>query len=287
MSEYFENLFKDYRKKDEFSLWFVKNMNSGKFHVFEGDDEVECLSADEIVSRKNDDRIYQEFTSFLSRPEKVVGELVSSEMIEDLDCMKFAYDRLIYGISFLRAAKAGKNDEAAIKQADRLIKWLESGDFYTAPASTRFHEAHKGGLIKHSLRVYNKICEMSTLPSFKGVDISSAALIALTHDFCKIGCYIPYDKNVKNEKTGVWEKEKSYKFNEDGSPFPLGHGVASMFILSRFFSLNLEESLAIRWHMSDYRCCSQDESELQDACERYPLVRMIQFADQLACTNYC
>ena len=34
-----------------------------------------------------------------------------------------------------------------------LMKYLENSDFYTAPASTRFHLAEPGGLLAHSLNV--------------------------------------------------------------------------------------------------------------------------------------
>lgn len=31
---------------------------------------------------------------------------------------------------------------------DRLMAWLETTDFYEAPASTRFHSAEPGGLLQ-------------------------------------------------------------------------------------------------------------------------------------------
>lgn len=37
---------------------------------------------------------------------------------------------------------------------EELIKYLESTDFYTAPASSRFHCDYEGGLVSHSLNVY-------------------------------------------------------------------------------------------------------------------------------------
>ena len=35
-----------------------------------------------------------------------------------------------------------------------LIKFMESTDFFKAPASTRFHGDFEGGLLQHSLKVY-------------------------------------------------------------------------------------------------------------------------------------
>ena len=34
-----------------------------------------------------------------------------------------------------------------------LIKFLENSDFFTAPASTKFHGDYEGGLWEHSLKV--------------------------------------------------------------------------------------------------------------------------------------
>ena len=31
-----------------------------------------------------------------------------------------------------------------------LLAWLENSDFFTAPASTRYHGAYEGGLVEHS-----------------------------------------------------------------------------------------------------------------------------------------
>ena len=43
--------------------------------------------------------------------------------------------------------------------ADRLLTWLQTTDFFTAPASTRFHGACEGGLVMHSLNVYRVLHE--------------------------------------------------------------------------------------------------------------------------------
>ena len=39
--------------------------------------------------------------------------------------------------------------------SEKLLDWLDTKtDFFTAPASTRFHGAYDGGLCAHSLNVY-------------------------------------------------------------------------------------------------------------------------------------
>jgi len=167
---------------------------------------------------------------------------------------------------------------------NKLVTWLRSTDFYKAPASTIYHESFVGGLLVHTLNVYNNMIALRSASQFKDVDIVSAALVALTHDWCKIGLYETYQKNVKNESTGQWEKVDAFRYNQTG--VPLGHGVSSMFLASKFFRLSTEEALAIRWHMNRFRVCEDEISELQKANETFPLVHLIQFADALSITSY-
>ena len=137
---------------------------------------------------------------------------------------------------------------------ESLIGWLRTTDFYTAPASTRFHGSFEGGLALHSLNVYHELVRLNTAFS-AGLDPESMALVALCHDLCKIGYYKVSTRNVKNEATGVWEKKPFYKVEED---FPFGgHGSKSVFLLQYFVKLTPEEAAAINSHMgawakSDY-----------------------------------
>jgi len=187
-------------------------------------------------------------------------------------------DDYIYLIS-QAATKKGLTED----RIQRLVKWLESQDFFSAPASTKYHDAFPGGLLYHSLRAYNEILTLMKSERFP-VNPDSAILVALVHDWCKICFYEPYQKNVKDEETGTWHKETAYRVNQTG--IPLGHGVSSMFLASKFFNLTPEESLAIRWHMGNYRVCEAESSELCTANEKVPLVLLLQFADQLACVQY-
>lgn len=166
----------------------------------------------------------------------------------------------------------------------RFYKWITSTDFFTAPASTRFHGSFRQGLIYHHIDVYNEAMELLKLDKFKDIEKHSAALVALTHDYCKIGSYDTYLKNVKNEVTGQWEKVEAYKW--DVPQYPFGHGVTSMYVAQQFFHLTREEALAIRWHMAEYNVCDSEMCDLQEARDRYPLVLMLQTADRMSITNY-
>ena len=74
--------------------------------------------------------------------------------------------------------------------SDKLLQFLLSphSDFFTAPASSRFHSSYEGGLLDHSLNVYD--CLVSYMNSEKakklGFEYSeeSLAIVALLHDLC-------------------------------------------------------------------------------------------------------
>lgn len=136
--------------------------------------------------------------------------------------------------------------------AEALLDYLENkSDFFTCPASARYHGAYVGGLCEHSLNVYHCLVDYlarERVQELYGLEVSpeSVAIAALLHDLCKIGCYKTGTRNVKNEATGQWEKVPTF-FYED--PMPYGHGEKSVYIISGFMKLKREEAMAIRWHM--------------------------------------
>ena len=131
--------------------------------------------------------------------------------------------------------------------SEKLLDWLDKKtDFFTAPASTRFHGACEGGLCMHSLNVYHALHD-----SFftEGESEESYAICALLHDLCKANYYKLGTRNVKNEATGQWEKAPFYSVDD---LFPYGHGEKSVFLIERFMKLKVEEAVAIRWHMGGF-----------------------------------
>lgn len=193
---------------------------------------------------------------------------------------KQQYTEIMNKVIALRNTRTGRNIDAA-----QCIKWLEGTDFFKAPASSRYHEAYAGGLVEHSLKVAKMCSHLLSVPEFASIPEDSAILCALIHDWCKIGMYESYMRNVKDEKTGTWHQEMNYRRAATRS-FPFGHGASSMFLGDRFFRLHEDELLAIRWHMGAWYVCDSETDELQQANENYPLVHLLQFADQLAITNF-
>lgn len=135
-----------------------------------------------------------------------------------------------------------------------LLEWLSKAtDFYTAPASTRYHGSTEGGLVRHSLAVYDnfqKLGDAFGLAMGDGVLRESAAICCLFHDICKCNMYKESFRNVKNEETGIWERVSYWTIEEQ---LPYGsHGAKSVYLLQNFMKLLPEEAMAIHNHMGAY-----------------------------------
>ena len=165
--------------------------------------------------------------------------------------------------------------------ADRLLEWLLNTDFFTAPASTRFHAAYEGGLVEHSLNVYSIMMKKHFVEGED--DPESAAICTLLHDICKAGFYEVAFRNRKND-AGVWEKVPYYTINDK---FPYGHGEKSVFLIERFMRLKNEEAVAIRWHMGGFDDAAKSGSfAIAHAYENYPLAVKLHLSD-LEATYLC
>ncbi|MBR0278250.1 MAG: hydrolase [Clostridia bacterium] len=167
--------------------------------------------------------------------------------------------------------------------AEKLLEYLQSveSDFFTAPASTRFHGDYEMGLAAHSVNVYHCLkdyLKRERCMSDYGMNYSdeAIAIVALLHDVCKINCYHKYLRNVKDDK-GSWQQVAAYSFED---PEPFGHGEKSVFLISKFLRLTNEEAYAIRFHMG----FSDDGSgkNAGKAFEKYPLALALYVADMEA-----
>ena len=177
---------------------------------------------------------------------------------------------------FIEIFKANIHREGA----DKLLDYLENkSDFFTCPASARYHGSYEGGLCEHSLNVYH--CRVDSLQRERvqelyGLEYSdeTIALVALLHDACKIGCYKKGFRNVKNDATGQWERVPTYTFDD---PLPYGHGEKSVYIVNGFVRLSREEAMAIRWHMGFSG--PEDARTVGQAFQKYPLAFALATAD--------
>ena len=167
--------------------------------------------------------------------------------------------------------------------ADRLLEWLDSdaSDFFTAPSSTRFHGAYEGGLVEHSLNVYECLKDYLNRPRTKelyGMDYTpeTIAVTALIHDICKVGFYAVDYRNAKNEQ-GVWEKVPYYTVRDT---LPYGHGEKSVYMIQSFMRLTRDEAFAIRYHMGFSG--NEDKNSVGRALEMFPLALAVNVADMEA-----
>lgn len=166
--------------------------------------------------------------------------------------------------------------------ADALLDYLQNkSDFFTAPASTKFHGSYAGGLCDHSLNVYHCLLDYLERPRVQelyGLEYSpeSVAIVALLHDLCKIGCYKPGSRNVKGAD-GKWQAVRTFYYEDT---LPYGHGEKSVYIISGFLRLTREEAMAIRWHMGFSG--GEDSRLVGQALEQYPLAFALSVADMEA-----
>lgn len=165
--------------------------------------------------------------------------------------------------------------------ADKLLEYLsERSDFFFAPASTRYHGAYPGGLLEHSLNVYDCLCDYLARPRVReiyGLEFSeeSIAIAALLHDLCKVDFYVEGKRNVK--ENGVWREVPYYTIDDQ---LPYGHGEKSVYIISGYMRLTREEAFAIRYHMGFSG--NEDNNTVGQAFAKFPLAVALATADMEA-----
>lgn len=163
--------------------------------------------------------------------------------------------------------------------ASALLDYLNRTDFFTAPASARFHMAEVGGLCQHSLNVYNRL--LAAVKADFGDDYQKVysdetlAICGLLHDLCKVNYYVVEMRNVKEESG--WVKRPFFKVEEK---FPYGHGEKSVFIATQYIKLTPEEAMAINWHMGGFDDRVRGGSyALSEAMGKYKLLLYLHVAD--------
>ena len=162
---------------------------------------------------------------------------------------------------------------------EEFLDYLKANNFFTAPASVSYHSNWKGGLVNHSLKVYDYAMQyreemISEDPSLESeLDTDSIAIAALLHDICKMD---------------------EYKIKADGSPAhkksyaPVGfHGDKSVaLIMFRGYKLEGDEIVAIRWHMGSKHIKDHREKAVCESAKKdFALLRLIIRADHAAATN--
>ncbi len=165
---------------------------------------------------------------------------------------------------------------------ENLIDFLENKtDFFKAPASTRFHGNYEGGLLEHSMKVYEILKEkVKTCCIDIPATEDTLKIIALLHDICKVNFYKVDYRNAKNER-GEWEKVPYYTVEDT---IPYGHGEKSVMMITEYIKLTSEEKYCIRWHMG-YSEPKEVYNTLNAAFKKYPLALLL-FESDIEATTF-
>ena len=166
--------------------------------------------------------------------------------------------------------------------SEKLLEYLLSphSDFFEAPASARFHGNYDGGLLDHSLNVYDCLTAKRNNPIWKTIfdeiPESSLIVVALLHDLCKTYFYTVEMRNKKVD--GVWESVPFYTVDDK---IPYGHGEKRVMMIEAYMKLTSQERYAIRWHMG-WSEPKESYNALGGAIKKYPFVWALHEADNEA-----
>ena len=162
---------------------------------------------------------------------------------------------------------------------DGLMLWLDNSDFYTAPASIKYHGSYEGGLCEHSLDVYNHLLYLDKAYE-TNFSLESMTICSLFHDLCKVGCY-KTDMRWRKDTSNQWEQYATYKWEEDYA-FG-GHGSKSLYIVQYYMKLGFDEASAINSHMGieNGQC-----NAILDAFRCTPLAFLLHTADMASTIPY-
>ena len=174
-----------------------------------------------------------------------------------------------------------------------LTGWLQSSDFFVAPASAKYHSAYKGGLCAHSLNVYDNL--VALVKDFGMEEIISedtCKIVGLLHDLAKINFYkldyrnkkIYSETGSKHDEQGRfdWVTVKEYASLEDTERFIYGnHETTSEYYIRSFVPLTYIESIAIIHHHGNMSWDSMKDN-IGSVWNIYPLSLLLYIADMEA-----
>jgi len=129
--------------------------------------------------------------------------------------------------------------------------------FFKAPASTKYHNSFRGGLLIHSVSTTEILLKLleAVREEISVRELESYTLVGLFHDLGKIGSK---NKNLYLEAE-TWQKNKgqNYVWNTDLSN--LSHPVRSLYLLSQYYiPLTEDEYHSIMYHQGAYTSSGKD-----------------------------
>ena len=174
---------------------------------------------------------------------------------------------------------APEDSDELVLGNNRLMKYLEQ-NFFTAPASTKYHGAYEGGLFDHSKQVFLRLHKLTEDNNLEWERPESPFIIGMFHDLCKCDQYKKVEGAYVKGSDTLMFGEGLYHYEFNAKTLLKGHGSKSCIILSQFINLTEEEMLCIRYHMGAYETDEWDEWDR--AIHKYPNVLWTHMADMLA-----
>lgn len=161
-----------------------------------------------------------------------------------------------------------------------FLSYLESINYFEAPATAQYTGAYAGGLCEYALKLAHELGVLCTA-YFPGKYTAEDVLkVALLKDIYRSCMYVPYKKNIKNEETGQWETTLAYKTTDDRPVFG-DLGFSSFMVLRNYVNFTDEQLEAII-HSTGLNSYSVDIHEI---LKKYKLVALTRMADSVV-TNF-
>jgi len=180
-----------------------------------------------------------------------------------------------------------ENQEKYLELLDRIglntsefREFLNSINYFEAPATTQYNGAYPGGLAEYALRLAHELgvlCNAYFPGKYTEEDILKVALLK---EIYRAQMYESYKRNVKNETTGRWEEVQAYRTRED-RPVYGDLGFSSYMSLRKYVNFTDEQIEAII-HSTGLNNYAVD---IHDVLKEYPLVTLTRMAD-LVITNF-
>ena len=164
--------------------------------------------------------------------------------------------------------------------SEQFLSWLKEHEFFTAPASTKYHGAYEGGLFDHSLAVTKRLIKLTVDNKLEWQRKESPFIIGMFHDLCKCDQYIKVDGSTTDVDGLTLNGNGLYHYEYNQKTILKGHGSKSVMLLSQLLTLTEEEMLCIRYHMGAYE--KEEWAEFDLGIKKYENVFWTHAADMLA-----
>lgn len=170
-------------------------------------------------------------------------------------------------------------ENVPVRDYDTLLKWCVENEFFSQPASTKYHGNYPGGLFDHSYNVAETLCVLTQRNGLEWERPDSPYIIGMFHDICKTDQYRHTVAGRSTDGQPIGYNPSEWEYNTD--TLFKGHGDKSVMILASLTTLTEEEVMCIRYHMGAFTD-KEEWSNYTRAIHKYPNVLWTHHADMIA-----